>query len=153
MSAAGIGFQRTDTVLQTALRTFIVPSRILTIEVFMATRLNRLVLWAPRLLGVLVSVFVGVFALDAFSEGKTFAQALPDFLVHLIPAAVLLGLVAASFRRPWIGGMAFVALGVLYAVTMSRGRIDWMVTISGPLLVVGGLFLLSWFQRAKQPGS
>jgi len=43
---------------------------------------------------------------------------------------------------------AFIALAVIYAV-MVRGRVDWMAAISGPLLVVGLLFLASWRQRAS----
>jgi hypothetical protein len=45
--------------------------------------------------------------------------------------------------------VAFIGLAIVYAVTMSKGRLDWMLTISGPLLVVGALFLWSWFQRGK----
>ena len=115
----------------------------------MATTSDRLLLWSPRILGILVSVFIGMFALDAFSEGKPFVQALPDFVIHLIPAFVLPGLVVASFRWPVIGAVAFIGLAIAYAVTMSRGRLDWIVTISGPLLAVGALFLWSWFQRGK----
>ena len=115
----------------------------------METTFDRLLLWSPRVLGILVSMFIGVFALDAFTEGKPFLRALPDFLIHLIPAFVLLGLVVASFRRQWIGAVAFIGLAVVYAVTMSKGRRDWMLTISGPLLVVGALFMWSWFQRGR----
>ncbi len=113
----------------------------------MATLSGRLLLWSPRILGILVSLFIGMFALDAFGEGKPFLRALPDFIIHQMPAIVLLGLVVASFRRPWIGGAAFIGLAVVYAVTMSNGRLDWMNPISGPLMVVGALFLGSWFQR------
>jgi hypothetical protein len=115
----------------------------------MATRSDRLLLWGPRILGILVSMFIGMFALDAFSDGKPFLQALPDFIIHLIPAFVLLGLVVASFRWEWIGAVAFIGLAVVYAVTMSKGRLDWMLTISGPLVVVGALFLWSWSQHGR----
>ena len=113
----------------------------------METTSDRLLLWSPRILGILVSLFIGMFALDAFGQGTPILPALRDFIVHLIPAVVLLGLVLASFRRQWIGGVAFIGLAVVYAVTMAKGRLDWMLTISGPLFVVGALFLLSWYRR------
>jgi hypothetical protein len=116
----------------------------------METTSARLLLWIPRVLGVLVSVFIGMFALDAFS-GRPFWRALPDFIIHLVPAFILLALVWASFRRPWIGAVAFTSLAILYALTMSRGRVDWMLTISGPLLLVGALFSWSWRQRGRMP--
>jgi len=115
----------------------------------MTTTSSRLLVWSPRIVGILVSLFIGMFALDAFSEGKPFLQALPDFLIHLSPAFVLLTIVAASFRWPWIGAVTFIGLALVYAMTMSKGRLDWMFTISGPLLVVGALFLWSWFERGK----
>ena len=102
----------------------------------------RVLLWTPRVLGILLSVFLAMFALDAFSEGKTFIQALPDFAIHLVPAIVLLAIVAASWRWEWVGGLTFVALAVGY-VAMVR-RLDWILVISAPLLVTGALFLLSW---------
>ena len=115
----------------------------------MAKTSASLLLWTPRVVGILVSLFIGMFALDAFSSGKPFFQALPDFLVHVIPALVLLAFVGASFRWPWIGAIAFMGLAALYAVTMSKGRLDWMLAISGPLVVVGALFLWSWLRHDR----
>jgi hypothetical protein len=113
-------------------------------EDVMATTSGRLLMWSPRILGILVSLFIGMFALDAFSQGKSLFEAIPDFVIHLIPAFILLVLVGASWRREWIGGLAFVALAVVYATTMARGHLDWMLVISGPLMIVGALFLWSW---------
>jgi hypothetical protein len=113
----------------------------------MAIAAARLLLWSPRILGILVSLFIGMFALDAFSEGKPLLPALLDFGIHLVPAFVLLTLVAASFRWEWIGAVAFIGLAIVYAMTMSRGRLDWMLLISGPLAIVGALFLWSWIHH------
>lgn len=110
----------------------------------MVTTGGRLLLWSPRILGVAVSLFIGLFALDTFSQGESFFEVLPDFVMHLIPAFVLLALVAASWRWEWIGGVAFIGLAVLYATTIARGHLDWMLVISGPLMAVGALFLWSW---------
>jgi hypothetical protein len=45
--------------------------------------------------------------------------------------------------------VAFIGLAIMYAMTMSRGRVDWMLLISGPLTIVGALFLWSWFHHGK----
>jgi hypothetical protein len=110
----------------------------------MTTTSGRLWLWTPRILGTLVSAFIGLFALDAFSGGTSFVEALPDFLIHLLPAFVLLALVGVAWRWEWIGGMAFIGLAAAYVLTVPRGRLDWILVISGPLLVVGMLYLWSW---------
>lgn len=119
----------------------------------MATTSHQLLVWAPRILGILVSLFIGMFALDAFSEGKPILQALPDFIIHLVPAFILLTLVIASFRHPWIGAVAFIGLAIVYALTMSKGRLDWMLAIAGPLGAVGVLFWVSWFRGGKVEAS
>ena len=96
----------------------------------------RLLLWSPRVLGILMAAFLGMFALDAFGEGKLLIQALADFAIHLVPAIMLLAIVATSWRWEWVGGIGFVGLAVAY-VAMVPGRLDWILVISGPLLVVG----------------
>ena len=114
----------------------------------MTTDLETLLLWSPRILGVGVSLFLGLFALDAFSQGKPLLQALPDFIVHLWPAALVLAVVAVSWRLPWLGGVLFIACAVAYASSAYK-RLDWIAVISGPLAVVGVLFLASWFYRRR----
>jgi hypothetical protein len=46
---------------------------------------DKAMLWAPRLLAIAFSLFLGIFSLDAFETGATVAEALPAFLLHLIP--------------------------------------------------------------------
>jgi len=100
-------------------------------------------LWSPRILGVLVCLFLGLFACDAFGAGKTLAQALPDFAMHVAPILVLLAVVALSWRWEWVGAVVFTGLAVGYAY-FARDHVSWIAVIAVPLLVVGVLFFLSW---------
>ena len=109
----------------------------------MTRTLASVLLWSPRILGILMSLFLTLFALDAFSEGKPFGESLSAFVIHLVPALVLLAVVAMSWRREWIGGITFIGLAAAY-VAIARGRVDWILVISGPLLVIGICFLWSW---------
>ena len=114
----------------------------------MTSSVRKLMLWSPRVLGILVALFLAVFALDAFGEGKGLVEALPDFLIHVAPALVLLLVVAVSWRWEWVGGVVFTAVAVAYSVTTLH-RLDWVLAIAGPLLVVGSLFLLSWHHHKE----
>jgi hypothetical protein len=98
--------------------------------------------WAPRLLAVLVCVFLSMFALDAFTPGKALPAAIGDFLIHLMPAAVLAAFVALTWKRPIWGAVAFLAAGTFYAAS-AWSHPSWVLLISGPLWLVGTLFLLS----------
>ncbi|HET7697789.1 MAG TPA: hypothetical protein VFK57_18900 [Vicinamibacterales bacterium] len=99
-------------------------------------------LWAPRLTGIGMSLFLALFALDAF-DGKPLAAALPAFLMHLLPALIVAATVAVAWRYPLAGAAAFAFFALAYAV-MVRGRLDWIAVIAGPLAAVAGLFFLSW---------
>ena len=114
----------------------------------MTKRSAGLLMWTPRVLGVLVCAFLSLFALDAFSAGKSFGEALPDFLVHVAPMALLLVVVGLSWRWEWVGGLVFTGLAIAYAY-MARRHLSWIPTISGPLLIVGVLFLWSWVDRRR----
>src|SRR5262245_36090113 len=102
-------------------------------------------LWVPRIAGAGVALFLSLFAMDAFS-GKAFFEALPDFLIQLAPAAIVMAVVARGWRRPLMGAAAFGALALGYAVG-AHGRADWVAAIAGPLAMVGGLFLVSGLRR------
>jgi MFS family permease len=111
---------------------------------------KRLLFWAPRILCILFAVFVSLFALDVFGEGYGFWGTMLALLMHLIPTGVILIVLAISWRWEWVGGILFTALGVLYLV-MFWGRFHWSayLLISGPLLLVGILFLINWLYRAR----
>jgi hypothetical protein len=112
----------------------------------MTRTIDGVLLWSPRILGILMALFLSLFALDAFGEGKPFVESLSAFAIHLVPALVLLAIVAISWRWEWIGGMTFIGLAAAYMV-MARGRVDWILVISGPLLVIGAGFLWSWHNK------
>jgi ABC-type Mn2+/Zn2+ transport system permease subunit len=105
-------------------------------------------LWAPRLLAVAVSLFLGVFALDAFDTDTSLVQGLPDFLMHLVPAAIVAAVVALAWHREWIGAVLFTALAVAYGVT-AREHLSWIAAISGPLLITGALYGWSWISGRR----
>lgn len=113
----------------------------------MTSKLEGLVWWGPRISGILVAAFLAVFALDAFDR-RSVLEALPAFAIHLIPAFLVLGVVAIAWRFEWIGAAGFIALAAIYGV-MVHWRGDWVAAISAPLFVVGVLFLVSWWHRAS----
>lgn len=109
----------------------------------MSERLRRWLLWMPRVLAILVSSFLGLFALDAFAGGKTLGEALPDFALHLVPTLVLLAVVVLSWRWEGVGGWVFIGLSVAYAF-VARDHVSWVLCISAPLFAAGVLYRWSW---------
>ena len=104
---------------------------------------RRWIVWLPRVVAILVCLFLSLFALDAFGTGKPLGEALSDFAVHLAPTLVLAAVVALSWRWEWVGGLVFTGLGIAYA-WLSRTHTSWVIAISLPLLAVGVLYGWSW---------
>ena len=105
-----------------------------------------ILLWAPRIAGIALALFLSLFALDAF-DGRSFFGALPGFLIHLTPALLVFAVVALAWRMPIVGAVAFPIFALGYAV-MVGGRADWIAVIAGPLAIIGVLFLVSWGAQA-----
>jgi hypothetical protein len=121
-------------------------------EATMERPIQRLLYWTPRVLGILYAVFIGIFAADVFGEGRGFWQTALALLIHLIPTFLVAAILVVSWRREWIGGAAFIAFGVLYAIwARNRPFFGWstFLLISGPLLLTGVLFLLNWRYRKE----
>ncbi len=112
--------------------------------------IRQLLFWLPRALTILFALFLSLFALDVFDEGYGFWGTVFALFTHLIPTWIVLLVLALSWRWEWVGAILFVALGLLYAYfAVGRGHPEWTLVISGPLFLVGGLFLLNWLCRKQ----
>jgi hypothetical protein len=109
----------------------------------------KIIYWSPRGLGILVVLFVSIFALDVFGEGYSFLETIAALAMHLIPSFVILLVLGIAWRWAWIGGFLFVALGVLYITLFwESSNLPAYLLISGPLFLVGILFLLDGYYRS-----
>jgi hypothetical protein len=118
--------------------------------VVMKKSVKPVVFWMPRIMCLLFAVFVSLFALDVFGAGYGFWGTIVALLMHLIPTAIILIVLAIAWRWEWIGAILFVALGVWYVI-MAWGKFGWptYLFIAGPLFLVGALFLVNWLYRAE----
>ena len=96
--------------------------------------MKTLILWLPRIAGILMALFLAMFALDSLREP------FPRLLLHLLPALLVVAIVAVAWTRPAIGAAAFAICAIGYGV-MTR-RVDWFLAIGLPLLIVAALYVL-----------
>jgi hypothetical protein len=101
-------------------------------------------------LGILIAIFISLFSLDVFMEGYGFWETLVALGMHLIPTAIFLVVLAVAWRWERIGGILFILLGVSYiALFWSPDRWPGYLMISGPLFLVGILFLVDGFLQRE----
>jgi hypothetical protein len=111
--------------------------------------IKRVVFWTPRILCILFAMFLSLFALDVFSEGHGYWETILALLIHLVPVYIIVILLVIAWRWEWVGAIMFNALAVLYVI-WGWGHFHWSVYVgmSGPLILVGVLFLINWIYRA-----
>ena len=113
---------------------------------------KRLVFWLPRVLAIAFAIFVSLFALDVFSDGSGFWNTALALLIHLVPAAIVVTVLLLAWKWEWIGAVLFGGLGLFYLVT-ALSHPSWVMVISGPLFLIGLLFLMSWLARSRRPAA
>ena len=116
----------------------------------MNTTTKRVLFWTPRVVCIVFAVFISLFALDVFTEGYSILKTIIALLIHLIPTGIVVIILLISWRWEWVGAILFNALAVFYLVWF-WGKFPWItyLAMSGPLFLVGVLFLINWVYRTE----
>jgi hypothetical protein len=118
----------------------------------MADRMSgRILKWTPRVLSVAITFAFGLLATDAFHQAGNNIIQFGDFLTHLLPSLLMVGASFAAWYWPGWGGLAILLLGASYLAT-TGGQVEPQahLIITLPLVVCGGLFVLSaWWRKKK----
>lgn len=102
-------------------------------------------------LAVLTALFISIFALDVFSEGYNFLEIILGLWIHLIPTYILIAALLVACKWERFGGILFIILGLFYiCMSWNRSQLLGYVIISGPLILLGILFILSSLKK-KEP--
>ena len=124
------------------------------------TTKETITLWSPRILCIGAILFVSMFALDAFAPGLTLWQQLGDFFIHLIPSYVLLAVLIVAWKWELYGGIIFTIIGlglspIIFMGNQNRNHfsvgasLGIVMMITFPFVVVGVLFIISYFLKKK----
>lgn len=115
--------------------------------------LAKFIHYTPRIAAILITLFVGLFSLDVFGQGTGFWETLGGFLMHNIPTIIMGIVVWFAWRRPQIGFIAFLIVGIFFMrffLTDGLQGIGNLMLFSGPMLLIAMLFYADW-KWAKQP--
>lgn len=109
---------------------------------------EKILYWAPRVLGIIFAAFISIFALDVFGAGVGFGEAILALLIHLVPTYLIVAALLLGWRWEWPGGLAFITLGIFY-ILLSGGKehISAYLLITGPAVLIGILFMVNWLRK------
>jgi hypothetical protein len=116
----------------------------------MNTSVNRILIWTPRILGIIFILFTSIFALDIFDMGLGFWGTILGLFMHLlVPTFALAIVLVLAWRWEWVGVLGFGAWGIGY-LAMTRGfdAIAYLL-IAGIPLLIALLFLASWIFKKQ----
>jgi uncharacterized membrane protein YidH (DUF202 family) len=116
-------------------------------------RLAKIVHWAPRIAAILIILFTGLFSLDVFESKAPPLELLAGFLLHNLPAIVMLVLLAIAWKRPVVGFVAFLAAAAAFAFFFVRDlyALPNLLLFVLPILLIAALYYADWQWLRPQP--
>ena len=109
--------------------------------------LSRFLYYTPRIAGILMILFVALFALDVFGGPESFWRQLLVFVIHAAPAIVLAILMFFAWRKPVVGFIVFglAAIGFMRFVIMGGDfAAGNFIMFVAPLALISALFWINW---------
>lgn len=121
-------------------------------------KINRLIFWTPRILGILIILFLALFSLDVFDSCKSFLECSLGLFMHNLPVIIILFLFVLAWKKEIIGFWTFFIAGLLYitlviSTIIKNGfewyYLSWIIIISLPLFLIAYLFYICWKAKKK----
>lgn len=114
--------------------------------------INRsIIIWAPRIVGLGLAVFLGLFALDSLRGSGGVIAGTVAIVMGLVPAFIVLGAVGLGWKHEAIAAAIFAGLAVFYTAS-ALDHPAWIAVIAGPLALEAALFLMSWWFKSNRRG-
>jgi hypothetical protein len=119
----------------------------------------RILMWIPRVIGILAILFIMLFSFDVFGSGEPVYKQILAFLMHNIPAFILAALLVFAWINEFTGGIVFTVIGVLFTAFLfyfnfNRTNSVWVgvqvaLMLGLPFIIAGVLFILSHYAKKK----
>lgn len=119
----------------------------------------RLYHWLPRIISILVILLTSIIAIDSNQVTLGVWQQLGNSAINLIPAFAFSTFLIIAWRWELIGGILFTVIGLMlspyifihnYNTELSfLGSLVSIFTLILPFILIGILFIVSFFQKKK----
>lgn len=107
-------------------------------------RIKTKFIWIPRMLSLIFILFLSLFALDMFEGEAPLIEKIMGLLIHLIPSFMLIIILIISWKRPLLGGIAFIIMSILFTIYFDTYKnIFTFLAFSVTLVVCGILYIIA----------
>ena len=118
-----------------------------------------LLYWLPRILAILLILFLAMFSLDVFDMGGGIGTILLGLLMHNLWNIALIAILVVAWKRDLAGVIGFPAFGLvmlaifLFPALDFSGRVPLnlfpLVALGAMPILLGLLFLPGWLRSRK----
>lgn len=114
---------------------------------------NKWLVWSPRILAILMILFLLMLSLDVFDGSTSPAETALGFLIHNVPTLILMIVLAIAWNHELVGAIAFYTSGLVYVVFAASRAPSWLIglsfslVIAGPAFLIATLFLIGWLRK------
>jgi len=102
--------------------------------------------WTPRILCILLALFLSFFSFDVFGLGTNAWKTALAFIMHNIPTIIIVLVLIFSWKRSWLGAICFTIIGIVFFFLMPGKSTSLILVL--PIIGIGVLFYLNWLFRA-----
>jgi len=114
--------------------------------------INRFTIWIPRILAIIMGIFISLFAFDAFQENTLFFKQVLGFIIHLVPSFLIFISLLIAWKYYLLGGIIFILVGVFFTVFFHTYKsISSFLILSLSLFIIGALFIICKYRRRDIP--
>jgi Na+/proline symporter len=110
-------------------------------------------IWIPRVMIILLAAFMALFSLDVFDSQAAFGQKMLGLLIQNIPSLILLLVLLLTWKRPFLGGIIFGVLAVLFVVAIAiyftKFLIVDTIAFAVPMIIGSLLFFMAYYRMRK----
>jgi len=111
--------------------------------------LKKTMFWSPRVVAILFTLFISLFALDVFAMDLSVGESIVGLFIHLIPTFLLTIAIILAWRWEWVGAVVFAGWSIIYVTTTHGFHWSVYAIIAGIPFVIGILYLLDWIYRKE----
>lgn len=112
---------------------------------------NNFIFWLPRIILILLILFISIFSFDVFEGNNTIIEKLIDLFMHLIPTLILIILLVIAWKKPFIGFILLIITGTFSIFFFNINKNPYVILILIlPQYIIGLLFLLDYKYNSKK---
>jgi hypothetical protein len=105
--------------------------------------ISQLLFWSARILSILAILFVMMFSLDCFEGTSLTKDQLVCFVMHNIPAFIIIAVLVIAWNRELAGGLLFLVAALAGSIVFKGFSGNPAVFIvMAPFVLTGLLFIL-----------